>query len=63
MLLCGQWECPQVDAVCQRLRATLRRICLDCEIHLGENHLRRIPERQLGHGAYLRHREAPPAAI
>jgi putative transposase len=35
-------QCPQANAVCERLLGTLRRECLDYMIPLTENHLRRL---------------------
>jgi transposase InsO family protein len=35
-------QCPQANALCERLLGTLRRECLDFLIPLTENHLRRL---------------------
>jgi len=35
-------QCPQANALCERLIGTLRRECFDCLIPLTENHLRRL---------------------
>jgi transposase InsO family protein len=35
-------QCPQANALCERLLGTLQRECLDCVIPLTENHVRRL---------------------
>jgi transposase InsO family protein len=42
-------QCPQANALCERLLGTLRRECLDLVIPLTENHLRRIVQAWLPH--------------
>jgi putative transposase len=42
-------QCPQANALCERLLGTLRRECLDYVIPLTENHLRRLPQEWIRH--------------
>ena len=42
-------QCPQANALCERLLGTLRRECLDLVIPLTENQLRRIVQAWLPH--------------
>jgi transposase InsO family protein len=42
-------QCPQANALCERLLGTLRRECLDYVISLTENHLRRLLHEWVWH--------------
>jgi transposase InsO family protein len=42
-------QCPQANALCERLIGTLRQECLDYLIPLSENHLRRILTQGVPH--------------
>jgi putative transposase len=42
-------QCPQANALCERLLGTLRRECLDFVIPLTENHVRRLLAAWLPH--------------
>jgi putative transposase len=42
-------QCPQANALCERLLGTLRQECLDYVISLTENHLRRLLQEWVRH--------------
>jgi transposase InsO family protein len=42
-------QCPQANALCERLLGTLRQECLDFVIPLTENHLRRLVQAWVRH--------------